>query len=360
IDFLVANNPHYEVSPRFGGLSTRNLDNLFGPGTSSIERGVPCAMEIGHIAMNDAVSGATDGYVPSTGPDSTGHRPTNEDMLMETVGYTDSSETPVSSHAMSMKALSHCLNGRGFIRSQAGSEFIPDFENDQLLSWLFPHLDPWGIGGFYHPRRSRRLNLEQQLKDLLMLEGSPFRTDPDFAFVYYNIRQKRAVLESVSFRVGESVRDRVIQDLLSLDLTVLNKLISASAGNPKYRPADAKDAEVMQVLARVNAVSHDLPGSNGYKVILRNEIRGLTNFYGTPTLFVTLNPSDRDHPLVRLFAGHEVESLDCLRGEELSRFERTVLAAKNPGACARFFHEMMRGFIDIVLRFGKKQRGLFG
>lgn len=49
-----------------------------------------------------------------------------------------------------------------------------------------------------------------------------------------------------------------------------------------------------------------------------------------------------------------------LRGEDLPRWERTIFAARNPSACARFFHKMISQFISSVLRFGKPDRGLFG
>ncbi|OJT07430.1 ATP-dependent DNA helicase PIF1 [Trametes pubescens] len=357
IQFLVANNQSYRVSDSFKGYSQDNMDALLGAGTTDKPAGVPCAMEIGHIFSSDAVSGATEGYVP--GQDDPPESPADE-MLIETVGYTDGDDSPLDNDGMRRKALAHCLRGGRFVQSQAGSRFVPDFENPELLSWLFPHLDPWGIGGFFRLERQRKLTLEQQLKYLLMVEGSPFRNDPDFAFIFYNIRQKKAVLDSVSFRVPESQRDDVVRQLLTVDVKTLDKLVARFESDPRYKPQDEEEAAIVRLLLRVNTVSHDLPGSNGYKVMLRNQIRALINFRGTPTLFVTLNPSDRDHPLVRLYAGHEVVAEDALRGEELSRWERTILAARNPAACARFFHKIISQFISTILRFGKSGRGLFG
>ncbi|KAI9062002.1 hypothetical protein FKP32DRAFT_1574682, partial [Trametes sanguinea] len=357
ISFLIQHNPHYQLRDGFRGFSQSNLDNLFGPGTERTEEGVPCSMEVGHIQLNDAVEGATSTYVPGQddvpGPD-------DNDMLMETVGYTEHDDSPISYHDMKMRALAHCLKGRGFLQSQAGSKLVPDFENDRLLSWLFPHLDPWGIGGFYEARRSVKLSLDQQLKYLLAVHDSPFRDDPDFAFVYYNIRQKRAVYESVTFRVSASERENVTAQLLSIDTKKLDRMIAAFKDNPHYQTQDEEEARIIRLLLRVNTVSHDLPGSNGYKIMLRNQIRALINHEGTPTLFVTLNPSDRDHPLVQLYAGHEVDVEDAMRGEELSRWRRTVLAAKSPSACARFFDKMISNFINVVLRFGREGKGLFG
>ncbi|KAI0359351.1 hypothetical protein OH77DRAFT_1395674, partial [Trametes cingulata] len=357
IEFLTLHNPHYKVSTEFRGYSQRNMDDLFGPGTRTVEEGVPCAMEIGCIAANEVLEAATDGYVPGSeavpGPDDSG-------MLMETVGYVESDDSPMNYRDMSMRALTHCLNGGTFIQSQAGSRFIPDFENASLLAWLFPHLDPWGIGGFHEKRRLVPLSMDQQLKYLLAVDGSPFKEDPDFAFVYYNIQQKKAVLDSVTFRVPESQRKAVVGQLLKVNVKTLESMTQAFASDPHYTARNEEEAAILKLLIRVNTVAHDLPGSNGYKVMLRNQIRALINHEGTPTLFVTLNPSDRDHPLVRLYAGHEVDVEDHMRGEELSRWQRSIIAANHPSACARFFNTMISNFIRIVLRFGLPGRGLFG
>ncbi|KAI9067677.1 hypothetical protein FKP32DRAFT_1561454, partial [Trametes sanguinea] len=356
IDFLLSKNPHYGISSSFRGYSQYNMDRLFADATGDDDQDIPCAMEVGHIETNSAVEGSTEGYVPSVLTTST-----DDGVIMENVGYIHCHDSlALNPRDMKLEAVAHCLRGRSFIKSQAGSRFVPDFDNPSLLSWLFPHLDPWGIGGFCHPQRERQLSLDQQLKYLLQVAGSPFAADPNFAFVYYNIRQKKAVYDSVTFRVSAAQRDRVIDEILRLDVRKLDALAQAFTTNPHYKPCGDDEIGILRVLSKVNAVAHDLPGSNGYKVALRNQIRGLIHREGTPTLFITLNPSDRDHPLVRLYAGHEIVLEDHMRGEELSRWKRSQIAANNPAACARFFDKMISNFIDIVLRFGRSEKGLFG
>ncbi|KAH9850103.1 hypothetical protein C2E23DRAFT_736065, partial [Lenzites betulinus] len=357
IEFLVAHNPHYRVGETFKGFSKSNLDNLFGPGTQGVDEDVLCSMEIGHIGRSDGVEGATSSYIPGQ---EDGPAKDEEGVLMENVGYTDNDDTPVNYRRMTMVALAHCLADGRFLKVQAGSKLIPDFRNPNLLSWLFPHLDPWGIGGFHKHERFTPLTMAQQLKYLLSVHDSPFRKDPDFAFVYYNILQKKAVYDSVTFRVSGHERESVVQQLLKVDVVVLNRLIAAFKENPHYKCKNAEESSILKLLLKVNAVSHDLPGSNGYKIALRNQIRGLINDEGTPTLFITLNPSDRDHPLVRLYAGDEIVLEDAMQGEELSRWKRTIYAAENPAACAKFFDTMMTNFISTVLRYGRSGRGLFG
>ena len=281
-------------------------------------------------------------------------------LLLENVGYTDGHETPMSYREMKMTALDHCRRGGRFVASQAGNRVVPDFKNSQLLSWLFPHLDPWGIGGFYEPRRSVVLSLEDQLSYLLRIDGSRFERDADFGFVYYNIRQKKMVWDSVNFRVRASQKDAIVQRLLSVDKNLLRDVIGRYERDPLYTPQTAPEQDLLRLLNDVGMVARELPGTAGYKRRLRNEIRSLIYFRGTPALFVTLNPSDIHNPLVRLLAGDEIDLERAQQGVELSEWQRTVHAASHPAACAMFFHLVISTFIDVILRHGRPERGLFG
>ena len=101
------------------------------------------------------------------------------------------------------------MEGR-YLQSQAGNLFVPDFENPSLLSWLFLHLDLWGIRGFFEPAHKMPLSLEDQLSYLLCVDGAPFASDLDFAFVYYNIQQKKAVCDLLNFHVKVSQQCEVV------------------------------------------------------------------------------------------------------------------------------------------------------
>ena len=67
-----------------------------------------------------------------------------------------------------MMALAHALQHKPFLVNRSGSTLVND-DSPCLLSALFPHLDPWGIGGFNHPACSGacRISLERQVKNLL-------------------------------------------------------------------------------------------------------------------------------------------------------------------------------------------------
>ncbi|EGN96691.1 hypothetical protein SERLA73DRAFT_75563 [Serpula lacrymans var. lacrymans S7.3] len=71
-------------------------------------------------------------------------------LLIDTVGYAAGDYTPKDYKLMKAQSLSQVLDGGNFLKMQSGSQFIND-RDQGLMSYLFPHLDPWGIGGFNEP-----------------------------------------------------------------------------------------------------------------------------------------------------------------------------------------------------------------
>lgn len=359
VHFLVQSNPYYAPDDQeFFGFSPDNLAALFDGEDENADVGVPCAMDIGFIEDSEALRASTTDYTGRN--DESDDPPPGAPIVMENVGYTSGNRTPVSYRDMKLRALSHCLNGRRFIRSRAGNSFVPDFHNPALLTWLFPHLDPWGIGGFHNPYRVRTISMEEQLRYLLQRGDGRFQSDPDFAFVYFNILQKKSVCDSIHLRVKESEQRRVVAKLLAVDRVLLDALIVKYERDKEYTPQSVEEADLLSFVNTVGTILHDIPGTSGYKLSRRNEIRALVNFHGTPAFFITLNPSDVHHPLVRLYAGDRISLEDASIGEELTEWRRKLLVARNPGACAMFFHTMIASFVSIILRHGRREPGLFG
>ena len=358
IEFLVKNNVHYACDSSFHGLSEDNLEALFSSGDSVLNEATPSAIDIGFIEETEFVRAAEADYTGrNLDPDSAAH---DDPLLMDNVGYTLGDDSPVSYRDMKMKALSHCINGGVFVRSRSGDKFVPDFENPSLMTWLFPYLDPWGIAGFHEQSRRISISMEDQLKYLMALDNSPFQKDPDFAFVYFNILQKKAVCDSVRFRVAAGEQERIVRELLSINKGELDRLIARLKANKTYQAQTDEEKRILQLVTTVGASLHDIPGTAGYKLKMRNEIRSLVAFRGTPAFFITLNPSDVNHPLVRLLAGNDINLEIMEDGEELTEWQRKLVVSRNPAACAQFFHTIISTFITVVLRHGKKGRGIIG
>jgi len=71
-----------------------------------------------------------------------------EDIVMDSVAYTDGDDTPKSYHHMKVTALAWCLARKKFMKMLSGTELLSK-SDPGFLTYLFPHLDPWGIGGFF-------------------------------------------------------------------------------------------------------------------------------------------------------------------------------------------------------------------
>ena len=356
IQFLLSSNPYYRPTQNFR-FSQDNLNALFD---STEEEDVPVSVTIGHLPMNDAIAGSTSDYTSRNEEDDVSLNSAAEQILMENVGYTDGDDTPASYRAMKILALGHCLQGKPFLVSGKGDRPVPDFCNPAIMTWLFPHLDPWGIGGFYHPCRIIKISMEEQVSHLLMIDNSPFERDSEFAFVFYNIIRKAAVAKSLRFTVPFKTHKRIIADLLRVDPVVLAHLSKECTRDALYKPANEEERLAFKLLAILGTIARHIPGSDGYKLNMRNEIRSLIYYRGTPTLFITLNPSDVDNPIVRLYSGEDVNLEDLSRGEGLDSWRRRLLAANNPAACALYFDLTIKKFISVILRYGKNERGLYG
>ncbi|KIO03915.1 hypothetical protein M404DRAFT_67705, partial [Pisolithus tinctorius Marx 270] len=136
IKWLTSNNEWYMKN----GISF-SLENLAVLVNSSEDSGVLQGIEITHLWDEDEAS------------DSGGHVDWSAlamDLVTETVTYTDGDRSEQSCCTMKVAALAHALNHKSFLVSHTGSELMNE-NSPGFLSAVFPHLDPWGIGGFNHP-----------------------------------------------------------------------------------------------------------------------------------------------------------------------------------------------------------------
>ncbi|KAJ7178800.1 hypothetical protein C8R43DRAFT_871342, partial [Mycena crocata] len=359
LEFLIAHNPHYGRLAGFRGIDENNLNRLFDSVDAGLDESFLGSVHIGHLPSDDAVESATADYTPRNvdGPvgQASGH-----DVLMENVGFTAGDHSASSYRDMKYAALERCLAGKPFLGYRSGSKMVPDFDNPYLLSLAFPEEDPWGIGGFNHPLRTYRISEQMQLSHMLTMHGGRFQRHPQFAFFYYNVIRKKLVSRSMRYRTKNPNYKSVIDRMLELDLSQLSALRERCKRDLLYVPATETEKRMMTLMGSVGLIADQIPGSIGHKVSLRNQIRGLITYRGAPTLFITLNPSDVDNPIVRLLAGDDIVLEDLARGEDMDEWSRKILAAKNPAPCAQFFDLVMTKFISIILRFGRPGRGLFG
>ncbi|EGN98199.1 hypothetical protein SERLA73DRAFT_55221 [Serpula lacrymans var. lacrymans S7.3] len=309
INFLVANNIWYKIA----GVSFNadNLADLYPESAQHVDEAVPVAVEICHLQSDYGSLAATFDYTDQRDIESALQRDAHLDtLLMDTVGYAAGDYTPKDYKLMKAQSLSRVLDSGNFLKMQSGSQFIND-RDPGLMSYLFPHLDPWGIGGFNKPNchPDQRISFERQVQNLLKQHDSLFQKDPRFAYVCWNILQKREVSKNTLFTVSSCERDTIVQEMKSLAPELTN-MISSWERDPGAKPSNQQQKCALKLLNRLKFATKELKGSFGYKLCRQNEIRALIKKFGTPTLFVTLNPANLYNPLLGVIAGL---TADCWR-----------------------------------------------
>ena len=108
-------------------------------------------------------------------------------------------------------------------------------------------------------------------------------------------------------------------------------------------------------MKEVQLVTSNVSGSSASQVAMRNEIWALMMQLGLPSFYVTINPADVFNPLVKFLAGSEID-VDNLLPEQVPNYhEQSLLVARNPAVCAKFFNIYMKAFISSILGYDSKK-----
>lgn len=315
LDFLLSKNMWYRNSGTV--FSADNYDNLFGPDDKDKDEAVPRAVDLCWLPpeASKIKEGGTADY---TDRNEFNRDDSDSDVVMEAVGYTAGDRTPQNYRVMKASALAWCLARKKFIKMKGASELLSD-NDTAFLTYLFPHLDPWGIMGFKQSERteSQRISFDQQVKNYLLLHDSPFQADPNFAYVCWNVMQKREVNKTACFRTSAQNQASIVAELTQIGPTIPD-LIQKWEKDPMAKPSNREEKRALKLLNKIKLVAKELKGSSGYKLCRRNEIRALMKKYSTPALFVTINPADVYHPLLGVMGGKEAEEWRAMSRHEMS------------------------------------------
>ncbi|KAJ7215812.1 hypothetical protein GGX14DRAFT_298541, partial [Mycena pura] len=227
--------------------------------------------------------------------------------------------SPEDYRKMKASAVAWCLDqgGNNFLQMQSSSVFMTD-NDPALLTFTFPSLDPWGIGGFNEPNRTpdQRISFERQVKNLLLQHDGEFQKDPSFAkyhvtlvedgwrvpYVCWNITQKKEVNKHVTFRTNAASHAETVAAIQEIS-PHLTDLIKKWELNPRAKASTKAEKKVLRTLAKLRLIAKDLKGSSDYKQCRRNEIRAMMKSFSTPALFLTLNPADIIDPSLGAMGG---------------------------------------------------------
>ncbi|KAJ7659695.1 hypothetical protein DFH06DRAFT_1269127 [Mycena polygramma] len=281
IDFLLTRNPYYINSGV--EFSQSNLDDLFPEPNEAFPSAIDiCCLPDGNEAVPTSYADRGDQQ-----PGFPGAYTEVDDgtVVVDAVGYTVGENTPNSHRDMKAAAVAWCLDKKNFVKMQTGSKFITDRDPGLLTTDL------------------QHITSERQVKNMLLQHDDAFQKDANFAYVCWNIIQKK-------------------------------------------EPSNRAEKRTLRTLNKLKLIAKDLKGSSGYKQCRRNELRAMMKKMATPALFMTLNPADILDPLLGAMGG-----IDPGEWAKMTSTARKVFIAQNPATAAVFFDEIIQAFIKIVLSY---------
>lgn len=96
----------------------------------------------------------------------------DDDLLIENIGYANKSQSSVATSATKACTLEWIMQKKPHAQVTDGTRLFHDRE-PAMLSFAFSHLDPNGIGSFFHPTRVGRLALSMCLWKARRLPVTP-------------------------------------------------------------------------------------------------------------------------------------------------------------------------------------------
>ncbi|KAJ7902453.1 hypothetical protein B0H13DRAFT_1621378, partial [Mycena leptocephala] len=141
---------------------------------------------------------------------------------------------------------------------------------------------------------------------MLLQHDRSFQRDPNFAYICWNIIQKKEVNRHVAFRTDSTAQASIVGDIEQM-APILTDLMRKWELNPNAKPSNNSEKRAVRTLNKLKLMAKDLKGSSGYKQCRRNEIRAMMKRMATPALFTTINPADICDPLLGAMGGIEPE-----------------------------------------------------
>jgi len=118
------------------------------------------------------------------------------------------------------------------------------------------------------------------------------------------------------------------------------------------KPETEAEKACFKLLSDIDTIGGRIKGSLTSKKFMRNEVWSLISYIGAPSWFITLLPTDINHPICIYFADKNITFKPEMYFKKADEAYRLVTS--NPVAAARFFHMMVENFIKHVLGFGEK------
>ena len=219
----------------------------------------------------------------------------------------------------------------------SSSKPVSSWEHPDFFGLAFPSLFPLGS------KSMNMKNIKKWTTHLLMCHDARFRRHYTFMFYLFNVINVMNVCRSARFAVS-----RDIDDGLMISSDKLEEVVkSMKSGSLLTDPAAIK------LMSRIRTVGSHVRGSDFERNRLSLQIRALMIELGLPSFFITINPSDTNHPLCVHYGDTKVNLDNPFKENWKNSYERMKMVGDDPVACARFFNTMIESVLCNVLGINK-------
>jgi hypothetical protein len=183
-----------------------------------------------------------------------------------------------------------------------------------------------------------------------MLTGNRrFQRHQGFVFLCFDLGRRKSSALSAKLQTYKSTWSRTKPLLESL---TPEQLTTAADLAQKHQPIT--DEGVKELLKLVNKVGIQELGSDEKKVSMLAQLKSAVVYYGSPLVFLTLNPGDLHSALALLYAGESIRTDDFHPSLYPGEY-RTRKMLDNPLAVVEYFHTLITAVINNLVN-----NGLFG
>ncbi|EJD37255.1 hypothetical protein AURDEDRAFT_42212, partial [Auricularia subglabra TFB-10046 SS5] len=192
-----------------------------------------------------------------------------------------------------------------------------------------------------------------------MFHDKRFQLDREFALLAFNQEQIVKGSQAGMFLSSKKKFTQLAESIMSIDESVFGNIANQLRADPHWKPESEQEKTCYRILTELDMVNAHVPGSVASKRYQRNELWSMISSLGAPTWFITFAPSDTRSPLSLYYAStslpYDEQTINLLPDSDKWR-----LIANNAVASARFFHYIVKNFIEEVVRWRQDEPGLFG
>ncbi|TFK61190.1 hypothetical protein BDN72DRAFT_740824, partial [Pluteus cervinus] len=183
-----------------------------------------------------------------------------------------------------------------------------------------------------------------------------FQTDLHFPFVTFSHLQIKLSTTGGFLLAKRDQFDRISERLLNIDEMTLKDLITRMSSGEYVRAETDAEKDCFKIIKDLDHINGKVNGSTTSKKYMRNEIWSLVAARGAPSWYITISPTDVNHPIALYYAGTKEKFVPEIREYP----EKFRMISHNPVASARFFHFMISLFIKHILGIGTHHPGIYG